>query len=318
LRFTPSFGEAGQAIRRMRGATQAHLVRLRDGSYCVVKFADNPVGSRVLVNELVSSLLLGELGIATPKPVILRVDEDFLRCNPEVVLTRDGAPHRPTPGWHFGSRFPGNPDTTAVFDLMPDAWLSRVVNNDDFLGALVFDLWTCNAGPRQAIFFRAKVDYSAETGDRWFAQMIDHDRALAGARWRFTQIPPQALAWQRIVHVLRPSLEDFAPWLARLRAMPDQAFDQILHYVPAEWVCGEERAFQQMIARLRARRNLVPALLAQALMSRPDEPRRSSSRQLSGRRNPVFEEDLYAPVLRKRSARRAHDHRKPRGTAQPK
>ena len=252
----------------MRGATQAHLVRLRDGSCCVVKFANNPAGPRVLVNELVSSLLLGELGIATPEPAVIRVDEDFLRSNPKVLLTRGGVPCRATPGWHFGSRFPGDPDTTAIFDFVPDAWLSRVVNHDDFLGALLFDLWTCNAGPRQAIFFREKVVDGGATGKpavRWIAQMIDHDRAFAGARWRFTQTPPRALCGQRILHVRRPSIREFAPWIARLMALPDQVFDGILQYVPAEWIRGEERKVPEMIARLRARRNRVPALLAEAL-----------------------------------------------------
>jgi len=210
LRFTPSFGEAVQAIRKMRGATQAHLLRLRDGSCCVVKFANSPAGPRVLVNELLSSLLLGELGIATPEPAVIRVDEDFLRCNPEVLLTHEGVPYRVKLGWHFGSRFPGDPNSTAVFDFMPDECLSRVVNHDDFLGALMFDLWTCNTGlPRQAIFFRQKVADGGATGEpavRWIAQMIDHDRAFGGTCWRLTQTPPQALSGQRIPHVPRPSV----------------------------------------------------------------------------------------------------------------
>src|ERR1039457_5863644 len=177
----------------MRGATQAHLVRLRDGSYYVVKFANNPVGARVLVNELVSSLLLGELGIATPEPAVIRVDEDFLR--------------------------------------------EKVVDG--------------GATGKPAV--------------RWIAQMIDHDRAFAGARWRFTQTPPRALCGQRILHVRRPSIREFAPWIARLMALPDQVFDGILQYVPAEWIRGEERKVRERIARWRARRNRVPALLAEAL-----------------------------------------------------
>jgi hypothetical protein len=48
VRYVPSFGAAVQGIRRMRGATQAHLVRLRDGSCCVVKFANRSVAARVV------------------------------------------------------------------------------------------------------------------------------------------------------------------------------------------------------------------------------------------------------------------------------
>jgi hypothetical protein len=257
----------------MRGATQAHLVRLGDGSCWVVKFANGPVGVRGLVNGLVCSLLLSELGIATPRSAVIHVNEDFLQRNPGVLLTRDGALWRPTRGRHLGSRFPGDPGSTAVFDFMPDALLSRVVNGDDFLGALLFDVWTCNAAPRQAIFYREEVDDGAAGGARavrWLAQMIGHDRAFGGARWQLSDLPRQALYGHRVLHARRPSMRDFAPWIARLMALPQRVLDEILQCVPAEWICGEERQARELIARLLARRNLVPLLLAQTLASLPE------------------------------------------------
>jgi hypothetical protein len=272
--FTPSFGEADIEIRKMRGATQAHLVRLRDGSCCVVKFTNNPLGAGALVNELLSSLLLAELGIATPEPLVVRVDDGFINRNPQVLLCREGVPYPAVPGRHFGSRFPGDPDTTAVFDFMPDALLSLVVNRDNFLGALMFDVWTCNPARRQAIFYKAKGDRSAARGEsavQWFAQMIDHDRAFEGARLRFTQTLHQVLSEQRILHVRRPSIRDFAPWLERLMALPDRVFDGVLRSVPAEWLRGEERQARETLAWLRTRRDLVPALLGEILASLPEE-----------------------------------------------
>jgi hypothetical protein len=240
----------------------------------VVKFVNNPAGARVLVNELVASLLLGELSIATPSPAVIRVGEDFLQRNPQVSLTLGGVPYRPTPGWHFGSRFPGDPNTTAVYDFLPDAMLPRVANRDDFLGVHLFDLWTCNA-PRQAIFFREKVNDSAATikpANRWVAQMIDHVRAFGGAGWRFSQTKTQALYRQRVEHGRHLLVRDYAPWIARVMALPDQVFGEILQRVPADWVLGEEGEAREMIAQLGIRRGRIPALLAEALASHTASP----------------------------------------------
>ena len=43
---------AEQHVRRMRGGSQAHLMRASDGPFYVVKFQNNPQSPRVLVNEM--------------------------------------------------------------------------------------------------------------------------------------------------------------------------------------------------------------------------------------------------------------------------
>jgi len=53
-------------------------------------------------------------------------------------------------------------------------------------------------------------------------------------------------------------------------ALSDQMFDRVLQHVPAEWIRGQECELQEMIARLRARRQRVPALLAEALTPLPE------------------------------------------------
>ena len=47
----------------------------------------------------------------------------------------------PVGGFHFGSRFPGNPDHLSVYDFVPDCIFSRIVNRAAFLGVLVLDKW---------------------------------------------------------------------------------------------------------------------------------------------------------------------------------
>jgi hypothetical protein len=116
----------------MRGGAQAFLMEAVDGHHYVVKFTDNPQHRRVLVNEKVASVLLEHLDISQPESRIIEVTEEFLREYPEVFIQL-GSSRRPvTPGWHFGSRFPGNPMTQAVYDILPDALMRKVANPEDF------------------------------------------------------------------------------------------------------------------------------------------------------------------------------------------
>ena len=57
---------ASQLIRKMRGGAQCHLMEAADGNWYVVKPVNNPQGTRVLVNELLSSVFLHYLQIDSP------------------------------------------------------------------------------------------------------------------------------------------------------------------------------------------------------------------------------------------------------------
>jgi len=88
---------------------------------------------------------------------MVRITEEFLADNPDVYMQLGSRRFSPAPGWHFGSRFPGDPARTAVYDFLPDALLASVENLSEFLVVLAFDKWIGNADARQAIFFRARL-----------------------------------------------------------------------------------------------------------------------------------------------------------------
>ena len=147
-------------VRKMRGGAQAHLLEADDGNWYVVKFRNNPQHRRILVNELIASILLEYLRIAAPETVLIEVSPAFLAANPEAHMTLGARQVAVEPGWHFGSRYPGNAARVAVYDFLPDALLTNVVNLEDFRAILVFDKWMGNADGRQAVFFRAMVQRS--------------------------------------------------------------------------------------------------------------------------------------------------------------
>jgi hypothetical protein len=109
----------------MRGGSQSHLMRCSDESYYVVKFQNNPQHRRILVNELLGTKLAASLGLHTKAVAIIDVSEDLIRLTPDLHVDLPWSPIR-----------------------------EQV---QDFLGMLVFDLWTCNTDRRQVIFGRQEV-----------------------------------------------------------------------------------------------------------------------------------------------------------------
>jgi hypothetical protein len=249
----------------MRGGAQAHLLEADDGCWYVVKFRNNPQHSRILVNELVSSVLLGYLKIAAPETALIQVSAEFLAANPEIHLTLGTRQLPVEPGWHFGSQYPGDPARVAVYDFLPDALLPQVVNLADFRAILVFDKWVGNADGRQSVFYRALVRHSegaAGSKPGFVARMIDHGFAFDGPNWEFTDAPLQGLYARRLVYESVHSLEDFQPWLEQVIHFPEEVIDQAWKGIPPDWIAGEEDALAQLLERLFERRARVPELIA--------------------------------------------------------
>jgi len=249
-------------VRKMRGGAQAHLLEADDGHWYVVKFRNNPQHSRILVNELAASALLGYLKIAVPETALIQIPAAFLEANPEVHLTLGTRQIAVEPGWHFGSRYPGDPGRTAVYDFLPDSLLPKVANLDDFRAILVFDKWVANADGRQCVFYRAMLRQGEGAQPGFVARMIDHGFAFNGPNWDFPDSPLQGLYARRQVYEEVRSLDDFQPWLDQVRHFPEEVMDQAWKSIPPEWVQGEEFELEQVLERLFERRKRVPELIA--------------------------------------------------------
>src|SRR5947199_144958 len=120
-------------VRKMRGGAQAHLVEADDRRWYVVKFRNNPQHRRVLVNEALSAELLSYLKISAPETALIHVTREFLQANPECCLQLGARRVEIEAGWQFGSRFPGDPATLAVYDCVLgladfQPWLDQVVH----------------------------------------------------------------------------------------------------------------------------------------------------------------------------------------------
>jgi hypothetical protein len=256
-------------VRKMRGGAQSHLLEADDGNWYVVKFRNNPQHRRILVNELLASAFLDYLKITAPETALVELSPSFLAANADIHISLGSRRIDIEPGWHFGSRYPGDPGSTAVYDFLPDSLLPQVVNLEDFRAILVFDKWVGNADGRQSVFYRAMVrrtDPGAPSGPGgrpgFVARMIDHGFAFNGPNWDFPESPLQGLYARRLVYDCVQSLDDFEPWLDQVMNFPEEVIDRALKRIPPDWIDGEEDALDQLLERLFARRKRVPELIA--------------------------------------------------------
>lgn len=251
----------------MRGGAQAHLLECNDGQFYVTKFVNNPQHRRILINEWISSIFLNYLQISVPPVAFVNLSPEFLRANPDIYIQLGSRHQDVEPGWHFGSRYPGDPAKIMVYDFLPDTLLDKVVNTAEFLGVLVFDKWMGNADARQSIFFRARLRQIAlpasESAPRagFVAQMIDHGYVFEGPHWRFADSPLQGLYFRPNVYQHVRGWDDFQPWLDRVQYFPEEVVDSAYKQIPPEWLAGDAAALEAMLEKLMSRRSRVADLI---------------------------------------------------------
>lgn len=267
--------DARRLVRKMRGGAQAHLLEASDGYFYVVKFSNNPQHRRILVNEWIAAVFLRHLGLASPEPAMVRVQEDFVASNPDIYLQLGRERRAPEIGWHFGSRYPGDPSRSAVYDFLPDALLDKVENRGEFAGALAFDKWAANADSRQCIFFRARIAAGGPQQPEaerlgFVAQMVDNGYVFDGPHWRLNDSPVQGLYFRPLVYAHVRGWADFEPWLDRIRHFPEEIVDQAVKQIPPPWLEGAGDELERLLDRVLARRKRVADLILECRSARAD------------------------------------------------
>jgi len=237
-------------------------MRCDDGGYYVVKFQNNPQGGRILANELLGTRLAARMGLPTPAVGIVEVRERLIAETEDLVMQLGRGRKPCQAGLQFGSRYPGLPAETAVYDFLPDEQLGEVVNLADFRGMFVFDKWTCNTNGRQTVFFRAQGE------PRYQAWMIDQGFCFNAGEWNFPDAPLRGLYARHRVYEPVRGLESFEPWLARVEEkMTEKVIDEILKEIPGEWYGFDADGAERMLEQLLRRRKLVPELVRSAWKS---------------------------------------------------
>jgi hypothetical protein len=238
----------------MRGGSQPHLMRCSDKHYYVVKFQNNPQDRRVLVNELLGTLLARLLGLPSAAPAIVYVHDELISLTPELCIELPRSRMPCQPGRQFGSRYVVDPRRQVPFDFLPDALVGHVENLPDFAGMLVFDKWTCNTDGRQVVFQRRGLKYKAV--------MIDQGFCFNSGDWSFPDAPLRGRYARTCVYDSIRGIDDFEPWLSKLETQIDEhAIWQCAAEVPPEWYGSDTDGLARLLETLNRRRSRVRELL---------------------------------------------------------
>ncbi len=243
-------------VRRMRGASQSFLVQGSDGSLYVAKFTNNPQGNRSLINECIASHLLSALGVATPDLAVLQLTDSCLRRD-ELYFSTDR--HEPVAnGLHLGSRCPVDPNSVAIFDLLPRQLYSHVSNLAQVGTVFAFDWWVAHADRRQFLFARSrKGEHTSALKPASKASLtvwaIDNGRCFGG-NWKLTEFVLPT--WERSLEVYAHcNLEESALTGAKLvQDLPATVIQSSHQHVPRDWFSArDEEALAVMLGVLQQR-----------------------------------------------------------------
>lgn len=248
--------QAVQAIRRMRGGAQSHLMLGADGKLWVVKVRNNPQGSRVLANELIATRLSEAVGLSVPACDVIDVSGWLIRNSPEMwVDIGRGERSLCAEGLAFGSQFVGGLMPGQVVDYLPAEKVADLRNVREFAGMLCLDKWTGNSNGRQAVFARGPRER------KYRAVFIDQGYCFHANEWRFPDSPMRGVYALNAVYEAVTGWESFEPWITRVEEMRPEVLWSIAEAVPPEWYGGDPSDLEQLMEQMLKRRSRVRELI---------------------------------------------------------
>jgi hypothetical protein len=164
---------------------------------------------------------------------------------------------------HLGSQCPVNPQTTAIFDFLPEKLLPQVVNLADFARAFVLDKWLYQTDKRQAIFVRDQKTASV-LGFR--AYLIDHGMSFAGSQWELADTPTFGLCIQPAIYSTVDVQSFYEQALSRIEKITIGALYAAAEGVPSAWFSpGDYECLANLFVRLQIRKTNLRPLVSRHL-----------------------------------------------------
>jgi len=243
---------AVQQIRRLRGGSQAQLLRASDGFYYVTKPQNNPQHIKVLANEMLATRVGQLLGLPVPTVAGIQVPEWLIEHTPELRIELAGSSIAWQPGVHLASRYVEDPCNCPVFDYLPDSLLEQIDNLQDFARVLVLDRWTANADGRQAVFSRK---------DKWRATFIDQGYCFNAGEWDFPDAALRGVYAKNCVYKHVVGWDTFEPTLTRAEEMDIDEIWRVAAAIPQEWYEFDRDGLDRLVGVLYKRRTVIRDLI---------------------------------------------------------
>jgi hypothetical protein len=252
-------------VRRMRGGSQAHLMRCSDENFYVVKFRNNPQHQRILVNEMLAGQLAKAIGLPVPELVVVEVGDYLVEHSSELTIQLPGSTIRCEAGLQFGSRYVVHPRKGETFDFLPIEMLDQVRNREAFAGILAMDKWTGNADRRQATFWRKARER------KYTVTFIDQGYCFNAGEWTFPDYPLRGVYARNEVYAEVRGWESFEPWLSRIEDLSLSTISAVAEQIPPGWYGSDWSALDALVRSLLERRGLIRELVT-AFRSSPRNP----------------------------------------------
>lgn len=244
-----------QQIKRMRGGSQAHLMRASDGGFYVVKFTNNGQHIRVLANEYLASRIGQRLALPTPRVEVIAVSSWLVEHTADLRFEYVSRTEPCSSGLQLGSRYAADIENDFVYEYLPESMFPKVRNASAFAGILVLDKWTCNADGRQAVF--SKRARSAG----WDVTFVDQGYCFNAGKWNFPDRALHGVYYRNHVYQHVTSWDAFEPALTRAEEMDICELWQCAEGIPPEWCGDEPEALPRLIEDLHQRRSKIRDLI---------------------------------------------------------
>jgi hypothetical protein len=243
-------------IRRMRGGSQASLIRCNDGKLYVVKFSNNQQGPNVLANEVIGSQLLRTLGFPTPSWKQVFVSNDFIDQNPDTAFEAPSGKISVESGLHFGSEFLGDDGSRRTYEWLPGGFISRLNNPNDYLGIYILDVLANHCDARQSLFT------TLDGGNSFQGIFIDHGHLFGGPNWDLPSKSGKALCQDLRLYSRQWTPDAIEHWISYFETKLQSILPKIPQTVPGFWYSGN---ISKVIDSLRFRLGILRILFSEEL-----------------------------------------------------
>lgn len=251
------------------GVTRPRLLEADDGRIYVVKFANNRLGPKVLVNEFIAKRFNDCVPLCFPPAEVIEITADFLERVPK--LTRCGV----QAGLHFASRY-----------IKRARYLERynfefIVNKKQIAAVMLFDHLMHNYD--RTLNHKNMIVTREPGGYRLYA--IDNSHLFGSGRWQSDRLPLLAerikLNRRRVYgtllrHCFTPV--DLRRYAAAFKDMTKAEWERIIDDVPRQWLVNDDdrTALKQYMNR---RFCLIDEICDRLVASLPDINRRADANQ---------------------------------------
>ncbi|MGO4890449.1 HipA family kinase [Anaerobacillus sp. MEB173] len=234
----------------LKGYSKPQHVLFSDGRTYVVKFKNNPSGTRILVNEYIA----GKLGELLSLPVIpfevVQIEDDFLKKLPIY------AKYKLQSGNQFASLYIDNCIQLQRGSKNEDI---KVNNREHLAGMVVFDLWIGNTDRKENNVLLEPV----ENGEHYL-HMIDHGRCFSKADWTVKALKKMPKMTVNLnVHKwsisLMQSQDELQAAIEKTMSIPKEAIYDIINSIPADWEVSEAER-EALVTHLVQAQQLLPKI----------------------------------------------------------